>query len=216
MVVKLSHIDRFVEKPAFLNQANYSYAMIHGTNIIGAKYCLAEALVRPADWSYCEQLSKCEQPAYGCFALGSCVTSRAGEIPNWNLVDLLDRATTKGKGQQDILLALQYKGAKEHLALKAGGNDMVQVQCALRGVVTTSEKYTVARSEHYTIRSLIVVWPDLSFIESRQGQSATYTPDTSKDKSKETPDDSQDDRPPPDELRSWNRRGDQFDDEDET
>eukprot|EP00435_Cladocopium_sp_Y103_P057184 s747_g19.t1 len=217
MVVKLSHIKRFEEKPAFLHQANYSYAMIHGTNIIGAKYCLAEAMVRPADWSYCEILSKCEQPTYGCFSLGSCVTSRAGEIPNWNLVDLLDRASTKGKGQQEILLALQHKGAKEHLALKAGGNDMVQLQCALRGVVTTSEKYTVARSEHCTIRSLIVVWPDLSFVESRQGQSATYTPDISKEKSKEAPDDSPDDRPPdPEELRPWHRRGDHFDDEDET
>eukprot|EP00435_Cladocopium_sp_Y103_P053488 s1376_g17.t1 len=217
MVVRLSHIKRFEEKPAFLNKANYSYAMIHGTNIIGAKYCLAEALVRPADWSYCEFLSKCEQPTYGCFALGSCVTSREDEIPNWNLVDLLDRATTKGKGQQEILLALQYKGAKEHLALKAGGNDMVQVQCALRGVVTTSEKYTVARSEHCTIRSLIVVWPDLSFIESRKGQSATYTPVTSKDKSKEATDDSPDDRPPhPDTYRSWHRGRDHWDEEDET
>eukprot|EP00435_Cladocopium_sp_Y103_P043222 s2481_g12.t1 len=101
MVVRLSHIDRFKEKPAFLNEANYSYAMIHGTNLIGAKYCLAEGIVRPADWSYCEYLAKCEQPTYGCFALGSCVTSRESEIPNWHLVDLLDRATTKGKGQQE-------------------------------------------------------------------------------------------------------------------
>eukprot|EP00435_Cladocopium_sp_Y103_P029377 s4361_g7.t1 len=122
-------------------------------------------LVRPADWSYDENLSKCEQPTYGCFSMGQCVTSRTDDIPNGTLVDLLDRATTKGKGQQEILLALQYKGAKEHLALKAGGNDWAQLQCALKGVVTTSEKYTVARSEHCTIRSLIVVWQDLSFIE---------------------------------------------------
>eukprot|EP00435_Cladocopium_sp_Y103_P061956 s534_g23.t1 len=220
MVVRLSHIKRFKEKPAFLNEANYSYAMVHGTNLIGAKYCLAEAVVRPADWSYCEYLSKCEQPTYGCFALGSCATSRENEIPNWHLVDLLDRATTKGKGQQEILLALQYKGAKEHLALKAGGNDMVQLQCALRGVVTTSEKYTVARSEHCTIRSLILVLPDLSFIESRKGQSATYKPVTSKEQSKEATDDSPDDRPPdPDSYRSyhsWHRGRDRWDEEDET
>eukprot|EP00435_Cladocopium_sp_Y103_P007242 s2429_g2.t1 len=146
MVVRLSHIPRFREKPAFLNQANNSYAMLHGTNLIGAKYCLAEGLVRPADWSYDENLSKCEQPTYGCFSMGQCVTSRTDDIPNGTLVDLLDRATTKGKGQQEILLALQHKGAKEHLALKAGGNDWAQLQCALKGVVTTSEKYTVARS----------------------------------------------------------------------
>eukprot|EP00435_Cladocopium_sp_Y103_P035344 s2347_g9.t1 len=93
--------------------------------------------------SFDDNLSKCEQPTYGCFAMGQCVTSRSDDIPNATLVDLLDRATTKGKGQQEILLALQYKGAKEHLALRAGGNDWAQLQCALKGVVTTSEKYTV-------------------------------------------------------------------------
>eukprot|EP00435_Cladocopium_sp_Y103_P075712 s7_g63.t1 len=45
MVVRLSHIPRFREKPPFLGQASHSYAMLHGTNIIGAKNCLAEALV---------------------------------------------------------------------------------------------------------------------------------------------------------------------------
>eukprot|EP00435_Cladocopium_sp_Y103_P026522 s730_g6.t1 len=216
MVVRLSHIPRFREKPAFLNQANNSYAMLHGTNLIGAKYCLAEGLVRPADWSYDENLSKCEQPTYGCFAMGECVTSRTDDIPNGTLVDLLDRATTKGKGQQEILLALQYKGAKEHLALRAGGNDWAQLQCALKGVVTTSEKYTVARSEHCTIRSLIVVWQDLSFIENRQGRSATYTPATSKDPSKDSLDDQQHDRAPdPETLRPWSRRGgNEYDDDD--
>eukprot|EP00435_Cladocopium_sp_Y103_P050209 s4600_g15.t1 len=177
MVVRLSHIPRFREKPPFLNQASNSYAMLHGTNLIGAKNCLAEALVRPADWSYDDNLSKCEQPTYGCFAMGQC----------------------------------------EHLALRAGGNDWAQLQCALKGVVTTSEKYTVARSEHCTIRSLIVVWPDLSFIEDRQGRSATYPTGTAKDLSKESVDDQQHDRAPDDveNLRPWSRRGgNEYDDDD--
>eukprot|EP00435_Cladocopium_sp_Y103_P068324 s166_g31.t1 len=218
MVVRLSHIPRFREKPPFLGQASHSYAMLHGTNIIGAKNCLAEALVRPADWSFDDNLSKCEQPTYGCFAMGQCVTSRSDDITNSTLIDLLDRATLKGKGQQDILLALQYKGAREHLALKAGGNDWAQLQCALKGVVTTSEKYTVARSEHCTIRSLIVVWPDLSFIEKGQNRSDTYPPGDAKDPSKESVDDPEYDRAPEDvdRLRSWSRRGgDAYDEEDD-
>eukprot|EP00435_Cladocopium_sp_Y103_P014944 s4664_g3.t1 len=133
MVVRLSHIPRFKEKLPFMGQASHSYAMLHGTNIIGAKNCLAEALVRPADWSYDDNLSKCEQPTYGCFAMGQCVSSRSDDITSPTLIDLLDRATLKGKGQQDIILALQYKGAWEHLALKAGGNDWAQLQCALKG-----------------------------------------------------------------------------------
>eukprot|EP00435_Cladocopium_sp_Y103_P011762 s1205_g3.t1 len=46
MVVRLSHIPRFKEKSPFMGQASHSYAMLHGTTIIGAKNCLAEALVR--------------------------------------------------------------------------------------------------------------------------------------------------------------------------
>eukprot|EP00435_Cladocopium_sp_Y103_P026653 s3270_g6.t1 len=125
---------------------------------------------RPADWTYCEQLRKSELPTYGCYSLGASITSREGDIPQWNLSDLLDGASTKGKGQQEILLALQYKGARDHLALKAGGSDMVQLQCAVCGVVRSAEKYTVARSEHCTIESVVVVWDDLSFIRDRQHQ----------------------------------------------
>eukprot|EP00435_Cladocopium_sp_Y103_P035223 s2810_g9.t1 len=187
--------------------------MIHGTNLIGGKYALAEALVRPADWTYCEQLRKSELPTYGCYSLGAAITSREGDIPQWNRVDLIDRASTKGKGQQEILLALQYNGARDHLALKAGGNDMVQLQCAVRGVVTSAEKYTVARSEHCTIKSAIVVWEDLSFIRDRQHQSRSYPHTDSKDGSK----DAKEEKPPdPDNrrLRPWERRGDYGDDDD--
>eukprot|EP00435_Cladocopium_sp_Y103_P008140 s225_g2.t1 len=203
LVIPLSHIARFKEKAPFLDKAIYSWALVHGTNIVGAKYALAEALVRPADWTYCEQLHKSELPTYGCYNLGAAITSREGDIPRWNLVDLLDRAVTRGKGQQEILLALQYKGACEHLALKAGGNDMVQLQRASHGVVTSAEKYTVARSEHCTIKNVVVAWDDLSFIRNRQNQSRSYNPTDPKDGSK----DAKDEKPPdPDNrrLRSGN------------
>eukprot|EP00435_Cladocopium_sp_Y103_P072184 s357_g39.t1 len=150
LVVPLSHIARFKEKPPFKGKADRCWTMVHGTNIIGAKYSLAEALVRPADWTYCEQLHKSELPTYGCFSLGAEISSREKDIPRWNLSDLLDRASKWGKGQQEILLALVYKGGGQHLALKAEGNDLVQTKCASNGVITTAEKYTVARSEHCT------------------------------------------------------------------
>eukprot|EP00435_Cladocopium_sp_Y103_P029756 s3867_g7.t1 len=98
MVIPLSHIARFKEKEPFKGKADNSWAMVHGTNIIGARNALAEALVRPADWTYCEHLHKSELPTYGCYSLGASITSRKGEIPRWNLVDLLDRAVKRGKG----------------------------------------------------------------------------------------------------------------------
>eukprot|EP00435_Cladocopium_sp_Y103_P036587 s1430_g9.t1 len=90
---------------------------------------------------------------------------------------------------------------------------MVQLQCAVNGVVTSAEKYTVARSEHCTIKCLIVVWDDLSFIQSRHGRSQAYNPADSKDDSKDT---KEENPPHPDDrrIRSWERRG-YYEDEDD-
>eukprot|EP00435_Cladocopium_sp_Y103_P048669 s2941_g14.t1 len=210
LVIPLSHIARFTEKAPFRGKADNSWAMVHGTNIIGAKYALAEALVRLADWTYCEQLHKSELPTYGCYSLGASIARREGEIPRWNLVDLLDRAVTRGKGQQEILIALQYKGAGTHLARKAGGNDLVQLKCASEGVVTSAEKYTVARSEHCTIKSIVVAWDDLSFILNNQNQSRSYKPkEGSKDAKDETPPDPDNRR-----LKSWESGAGYGDDDD--
>eukprot|EP00435_Cladocopium_sp_Y103_P042436 s2382_g11.t1 len=140
--------------------------------------------------------------------MGAAITSREGEIPRWNVIDLLDRASARGKGQQEILLALQYKGASEHLPLKAGGNDMVQLQCAVRGVVTSAEKYTVARSEHCTIKSVIVVWDDLSFIRDRKHRSKPYNP--TEDAKEEKPPDPDNRR-----IRSWETYGGGYGDDDD-
>ena len=41
-----------------------------------------------------------------------------------------------------------YRGACPHTAFKAGGNEMAQLSVADKGVATTSEKYTIAHSNH--------------------------------------------------------------------
>eukprot|EP00435_Cladocopium_sp_Y103_P034022 s3479_g8.t1 len=113
-----------VEKPPFRDAANFSFAMIRGTNIVGAKYSLAEAMVPRADWTYRDPLHKSELPTYGCFSIGAEIASRELEIPRYVFIDLPDRASKRGKGQQEIPLPL-YKGRLAHTALKAGGNDQV-------------------------------------------------------------------------------------------
>eukprot|EP00435_Cladocopium_sp_Y103_P066255 s357_g28.t1 len=151
-----------------MGKADSSWAMIHGTNLIGAKYALAEALVRLADWTYCEQPTRAN-------SLHTDATPWAPRSP-------------------------------------AGGNDLVQIKCASHGVVTLAEKYTVARSEHCTIKSVIVAWDDLTFIRNRINQSHPYDSTDPKDGSK----DDKDDRPPdPDirRLRSWD--GADYGDEDD-
>eukprot|EP00435_Cladocopium_sp_Y103_P044176 s747_g12.t1 len=83
-------------------------------------------------------------------------------------------------------------------------------KCAFNGLVTTAEKYTVARSEHCTIKSIIVSWDDMSFIRKRFNKSNPQDTSRPKDDSK----DARDDRPDPDYGygKSWERRG--YDDDD--
>eukprot|EP00435_Cladocopium_sp_Y103_P046410 s1851_g13.t1 len=184
--------DTFIQAVKTLHPSIPEYKIQHLINVFGASYLLEEI---DLDSMFTVDLINTNKTAL-------VVPLREGEIPRWNLVDLLDRAVKRGKGQQEILLALQYKGAGEHLALKAGGNDMVQLKCASHGVVTSAEKYTVARSEHCTIKYVVVAWDDLTFIRNRHNQSRSCDSTDPKDGSK----DAKEERPPdPDNrrVRSW-------------
>ena len=99
--------------------------------------------------------------------LGTEISRGDTEIPSWAEVSLLDRASKKGKGQLPVLIGAIYRGSKQHVALKAGGNDEVQLKVAQQGVVTTGEKYVVAHSAHVSVRFVAVTWHDLSPITPR-------------------------------------------------
>ena len=79
---------------------------------------------------------------------------------------LLDRASKRGKGQQPILVGALYRGNREHAALKAGDNDMVQLKVAQVGLATTSEKYVAAQSAHTQVRFIAVTWENLPALAS--------------------------------------------------
>ena len=88
------------------------------------------------------------------------------ELPRWAETALLDRASKRGKGQQPILVGALYRGSKQHMAMKAGGNDAVQIKVAKIGVATSSEKYVVAHSAHTHVRFVAVTWEELPPLES--------------------------------------------------
>ena len=66
------------------------------------------------------------------------------QIPDWALVSLLDKCLKKGKGRH--VGWLLFKGAVEHAAMKAGGNEQCQLLVAEKGIVTSSEKHLIAHS----------------------------------------------------------------------
>ena len=76
--------------------------------------------------------------------MGQQISRGDTELPRWAEIALLDRASKRGKGQQPILVGALYRGSEQHVAMKAGGNDAVQIKVAKIGVVTSSEKYVVS------------------------------------------------------------------------
>ena len=67
----------------------------------------------------------------------------------------------KGKGQQAVTVGAMYRGAHEHIRFQAGGNEKAQVSVGDKGVATTSEKYTIAHSNHVGLHSIALKWADL-------------------------------------------------------
>ena len=51
------------------------------------------------------------------------------------------------------------------MAFKAGGNDLVQLKVAQRGVATSNEKYTVANSANIQVRFIAVTWESIPSVE---------------------------------------------------
>ena len=74
---------------------------------------------------------------------------------------LLDPIEKKAKGQQAVTVGAMYRGAYEHIRFQGGGNEKAQVNVAEKGIVTTSEKYTIAHSNHVGIHFIALKWADL-------------------------------------------------------
>ena len=74
----------------------------------------------------------------------------------------MDTIQKKGKGQQDVVIGAMYRGARQHTAFKAGGNEMAQLSVADKGIATTSEKYTIAHSNHVGLKFIALKWQNLT------------------------------------------------------
>ena len=103
-------------------------------------------------------------PTFGAFYLGREV-AKSDTFPDWAAKELMDTIQKKGKGQQDVIVGAMYRGACPHTAFKAGGNEMAQLSVADKGVATTSEKYTIAHSNHVGLKFIALKWQNLPAFE---------------------------------------------------
>ena len=99
-------------------------------------------------------------PTFGAFVLGREI-GKSDTIPDWATKDLMDTIQKKGKGQQEVIVGAMCRGACPHTAFKAGGNEMAQLSVADKGVATTSEKYTIAHSNHVGLKYIALKWKNL-------------------------------------------------------
>ena len=107
--------------------------------------------------------------------MGQQISPGDTEMPHGLMIQLLDRAAKRGKGQQPILIGALYRGKYEHIALKAGGNDLVQLKVAQMGIATSSEKYAVAHSAHTQVRFVAVTWDKIPTLQDTQSDSSEAT-----------------------------------------
>ena len=147
--------------PPFDNQHNHTWALCHGTTLNSAQLILLEGKIRPANWSYHKNPQKCHLPTFGAYYLGREISNADKTIPTWTETVLLDSMEKKGKGQQDVTVGAMYRGAYEHIAFRAGGNEKAQVNVGDKGIATTSEKYTIAHSNHVGLHFIALKWADL-------------------------------------------------------
>ena len=73
----------------------------------------------------------------------------------------IDGYFKKGKRQQEVIVGAMYRVACAHTAFKAGGNETAQISVAGQGVATTSEKYTIAHSNHVGLKFIALKWQNL-------------------------------------------------------
>ena len=154
LILPLPEISRFSMPPPFKDAQNHTWALLHGTPIETAQAILLEGKIRPANWSFNKNLSRCDMPTFGAFYLGREI-AKSDTFPDWAAKELMNTIQKKGKGQQVVIVGAMYRGACPHTAFKAGGNEMTemaQISVADKGVATTSEKETIAHSNHVGLK----------------------------------------------------------------
>ena len=77
----------------------------------------------------------------------------------------MDTIQKKGEGQREVITGAMFRGACVHTVFKAGGNETAQVSVADKGVATTSEKYTIAHSNHVGLKFFALKWQNLPSFE---------------------------------------------------
>jgi hypothetical protein len=161
LIIAVPELKKFALPGPFGGKTSHTRALIHGTSVTAAQCILLEGFIRPADWTYNQDLKHSQFPKFRAYALGTEVARSDTSLPLYAALDLMDRASKKGKGQLPVLIGALYRSKHAHLSLNAGGIDLAQLKIPSVGVVTTSEKHTLTHSRNTGVCFFAVTWDQL-------------------------------------------------------
>jgi len=67
LILPLPDASHFRMPPPFKNSQNHTWALLHGTTIETSQAILLEGKIRPDNWSFNKDLSRCDMPTFGAF-----------------------------------------------------------------------------------------------------------------------------------------------------
>ena len=97
LVFPLPSISRFSLPEPFKGKQYTTWALIHGVPMGSAQNILLEGFIRPANWSYNRDPSKCDVPIFGAYYLGQEI-GHDNTLPEWAARELMDCSQKRGQG----------------------------------------------------------------------------------------------------------------------
>ena len=160
LVIPLPEISRFsMPRPFKDEHVTTTWALVHGTTAHLARRIHSSGQY----WVYHPDPRKCDMPTFVGFYFGLEI-GREDNFPEWAARDLMDRASKSGNGQQTVIIGAMYRGGVNHVSFKAGGNEQAQLKIPHSGIVTTSEKYTIAHGKHVGLSFVALKWDNIPWI----------------------------------------------------
>ena len=145
LVMPLPSISRFSMPTPFGNQHSHTWALCHGTTFSSAQLILLEGKIRPANWTYHKNphRSATFQPL-GHTILAEKFPMRTRQSQHgWKQFSWTP-SRRKQRANKALLWARCSEEPMNILGSRAEANEKAQVHVAEKGVVNTSEKYTIA------------------------------------------------------------------------
>jgi len=161
LIFPLPDSSHFQLPPPFRKHQNHTWALLHGTTLRTSQLILLVGKIRPANWSYNKNIQSCDMPTFGAFYLGREISNNDKSFPDWAAKELMDIYGYHPKERERTTRCRHWGDVSRCMPTHCFGNEMAQLSVAEKGLATTSEKYTIAHSNHVGMKVIALKWQNL-------------------------------------------------------